>query len=201
MAAMAQKLGQAEPQRAKLASENAKLQRSITRLEREMNQARTAAEDLKSKLDGTEDSLNQALTELATSKAESKSAYQQGYNEGINTATENYKAQMPTIQDEVWATTWAACLKKAGVPETSSLWAENNLPSTVAMPEEDFAEEEDSLNEELNAGHPVQSADDVVQEGENVPTPAERKPVVETMLTALLRRSTLSRPLLHLFKT
>lgn len=76
MAAMAQKLGQAEPQRAKLASENAKLQRSITRLERERNQARTTAEDLKSKLDGTEDSLNQALTELAMSKAESKSAYQ-----------------------------------------------------------------------------------------------------------------------------
>lgn len=88
---------------------------------------------------------------------------------------ENYKAQMPTIQDEVWAATWAACLKKASVPETSPLWAENDLPSTVAMPEEDFAEEEDSLNEELNAGYPVQSADDVVQEGENVPTPGRKE--------------------------
>ncbi|KAF7139792.1 hypothetical protein RHSIM_Rhsim06G0114700 [Rhododendron simsii] len=138
MVAIAEKLGLAKPQRAKLANENAQLQCSITWLERERNQARTAAEDLKSKFDGTEDNLNQALTELETSKAESKSVYQQGYNEGINTATENYKAQMPIIQDEVWAATWAACLKKAGVLETSPLWAENNLPSTVAMPEEDF---------------------------------------------------------------
>lgn len=60
-------------------------------------------EDLKSKLDGTEDSLNQTLTELEANKTESKSAYQQGYNDGINTATENYKAQMPTIQDKIWA--------------------------------------------------------------------------------------------------
>lgn len=58
---------------------------------------------------------------------------------------------MPKIQDEIWTAAWAACLIKAGVAETSSLWAENDLPSTMTIPEEEFAEEEDSLDRELNA--------------------------------------------------
>lgn len=46
--------------------------------------------------------------ELEASKNETKAAYQQGYNKGINVATESYKAQMPRIQDQIWATAWAA---------------------------------------------------------------------------------------------
>lgn len=92
MVALSHNLNQVEPERVKLASENTKLQRSITRLERERNQACAATEDLKTKLDGTEDSLSQELTELEASKTESKTTYQQGYDGGINVATESYKA-------------------------------------------------------------------------------------------------------------
>lgn len=76
MVAMAQKLGQSEPQRAKLASKDAKLQHFLTRLERERNQARADVEALNIKLDGIEDSLSQALTKLEASKEEGKMAYQ-----------------------------------------------------------------------------------------------------------------------------
>ena len=99
MVAMAQKLGQSEPQRAKLASENAQLQLTIIRLERERDQARSAVNDLKGKLEGAEDNLNQTLSELESSRNEAKESYQQGYNQGINVATESYKNQMPGIQD------------------------------------------------------------------------------------------------------
>ncbi|XP_058181266.1 uncharacterized protein LOC131299703 [Rhododendron vialii] len=57
MVAMAQKLSQSEPQRAKLVSENSKLQRTIIRLERERNQAQGAADGLKGQLKGTEDKI------------------------------------------------------------------------------------------------------------------------------------------------
>ncbi|KAF7129126.1 hypothetical protein RHSIM_Rhsim10G0114300 [Rhododendron simsii] len=85
------------------------------------------------------------------SKNESKTAYQLGYNEGINVPTESYKTQMLVIQDEIWAVAWAACLQNAGVVELSPLWTENDFPSTIATPNEEFAEdEEDSLDKELN---------------------------------------------------
>ena len=157
MVAMAQKLGQSETQRAKLAGENAQLQLTITRLERERDQARRTADELKVKLDGAEDSLNQTLTEFEACKNKAKASYQQGYNEGINVATESYKGQMPVIQDQVFAAGWTACLKKSGVAESSSLWAEIDLPSVMAAQnEEEVLEEEDSLDEELNANIPEQ---------------------------------------------
>lgn len=68
---------------------------------------------------------------------------------------------MPTIQDEIWAAAWAACLKKAGVAETSPLWTENYLPSSVVEEEE----EEGSLDRELNTNvseQQVADADQVV---------------------------------------
>lgn len=92
MVAMGQKLGQSEPQRAKLASENVKLQNTIIRLERERNQAQGTMDELKSKLDSAKDSLNQTLIELEASKNEAKAAYQQGYNEGVQVAIESYKS-------------------------------------------------------------------------------------------------------------
>lgn len=168
MVAVSHKLNQVEPKRAKLASENTKLQRSITRLERERNQARVAAENLKTKLEGTEDSLNQALAELETSKADLMIAHQRGYNEGIHIATESYKAQMRMLQDEIWAAAWVACLTKAGIAETSPLWIENDLLSIVAIPEEELAEEEeDSLDGQLNVKVFEQMADHAGQEDED----------------------------------
>lgn len=74
------------------------MQRIIVRLERERDQARGMVDELKGKLDGAEDSLNQTLTKLESSKNEAKAAYQQGYNEGINVATESYKTQMPIFK-------------------------------------------------------------------------------------------------------
>ncbi|KAF7150095.1 hypothetical protein RHSIM_Rhsim02G0046200 [Rhododendron simsii] len=53
--------------------ENAKMLRTIARLERERDQARGTVEELK--VDGAEDSLNQTLTKLESSKSEAKSAY------------------------------------------------------------------------------------------------------------------------------
>ncbi|KAF7117120.1 hypothetical protein RHSIM_RhsimUnG0003100 [Rhododendron simsii] len=88
---------------------------------------RNSQDELKSKLDGAKDCLNQTLTKLELSKNETKASYQHGYNEGINVV---------------------------GAPETSPLWTENDLPSSVAMPDEDVAKEEDSLNRELNAQGP-----------------------------------------------
>jgi hypothetical protein len=167
MVAMAQKLGQSEPQRAKLAGENAKLQNSIARLERERNQARVAAEELRIKLEAAEDSLNQTLAELEASKTESKGAYQQGFNEGIAVATDSYKNQMPGIQDQVFAAGWTACLKKSGAEESSPLWTEIDLPSTMAAQEEDgVVEEEDSLDAALNAATSEQQGADAEQSTE-----------------------------------
>lgn len=56
---------------------------------RERDQARSAGEDLRTKLEGTEDSLNQALAELETTKTDLKNARDQGYNEGVDATTEN----------------------------------------------------------------------------------------------------------------
>lgn len=53
---------------------------------------------------------------------------------------------MRALQDEIWAAAWATCLTKAGVSETSPLWAKNDLPSTMVIPEEEFVEEEDCLD-------------------------------------------------------
>ncbi|KAF7128855.1 hypothetical protein RHSIM_Rhsim10G0124900 [Rhododendron simsii] len=64
-------------------------------------QARADTENLKIKLDGTKDSLSQALIELEARKKEGKAAHQQGYNARVDAATENYKAQMLGIQDEI----------------------------------------------------------------------------------------------------
>lgn len=104
-----------------MASDVAKLECTIARLERERDQGRGIADELRSKLEGAEDSLNQTLHELKLSKNEAKDAYQQRYNEGIRVATERYAEQMPRVQDQIWATSWAACLTKIGAPETSPL--------------------------------------------------------------------------------
>ncbi|XP_058181185.1 uncharacterized protein LOC131299615 [Rhododendron vialii] len=169
MVAMAQKLGQSEPQHAKLASENTKLQHTIIRLERERDQACGMVDELKGKLDGAEDSLHQNLTELELSKNEAKASYQQGYNEGINVATESYKTQMPVIQDQIWVAAWTACLTKARTTKASPLWTENDLTSIMAAQNKEIAEEEDSLDKELDANVSEQHGVDADQnvEGTN----------------------------------
>lgn len=58
MVAMAQKLGQVEPQHVRLANENAMMQRTIAKLKRERDQSHGMVNGLISKLDGAEDSLN-----------------------------------------------------------------------------------------------------------------------------------------------
>jgi hypothetical protein len=120
--------------------------------------------ELKTKLEGAEDSLSQTLTELEASKTEGKERYQQGYNQGIAVATDSYKSQMPGIQDQVFAAGWTACLKKSGAEESSPLWTEIDLPSNVAeQEEEEVVEEEDSLDAALNAGASEQHGADAEQ--------------------------------------
>lgn len=126
--------------------------------------------ELKGKLEGAEDSLNQTLAELESSKNEAKEAYQQGYNEGINVATESYKSQMPGIQDQVFAAGWTACLRKSGAEESSSLWTGIDLPSMVAAQEDVVEEEGDSLDDELNAISPEHQDVDAVQTAEGTNT-------------------------------
>ncbi|XP_058216842.1 uncharacterized protein LOC131327720 [Rhododendron vialii] len=155
MVAMAQKLSQSEPQRAKLVSENSKLQRTIIRLERERNQAQGVADGLKGQLKGTEDSLAQTLKELETSQNEAKAAFEKGYNEGIKVATESYTNQMPGIQDQVWVASWRACLEKAEIPESSPLWTNIELPSAAAGDQEEIAEEGDEEQVLQTAEPPV----------------------------------------------
>ncbi|KAI8534671.1 hypothetical protein RHMOL_Rhmol10G0108600 [Rhododendron molle] len=169
MVAMVQKLGQSEPQRARLASENAKLQNTIVRLERERNQARGLADELRNKLEGAEDSLNQTLTELEASKNEAKTSYQLGYNEGIRVATESYTEQMPGIQDQVFEAGWLACLTKSGAPESSLLWTEIDLPSTrVVADEQDEVGEENNVESEPIAQIAEQTGNDAaVEDGTN----------------------------------
>jgi dsDNA-specific endonuclease/ATPase MutS2 len=175
MVAMGQKLGHSEPQRAKLAGENAQLQNTIARLERERNQARANVDELRIKLEGAEDSLNQTLTELEASKTEAKEAYQQGYNEGIAVATDSYKDQMPGIQDQVFAAGWTACLRKIGTAESSPLWTEIELPSIMAAQgDDDTVEVEDSLDAELNANVPEQQGADAAQSVE-VTNPGQKE--------------------------
>ncbi|KAI8550679.1 hypothetical protein RHMOL_Rhmol06G0126600 [Rhododendron molle] len=137
-------------QHARLASENAKLQNSIVRLERERNQARGIADELRGKLEGAEDSLSQTLTELEVSKNEAKAAYQQGYNKGIRVATESYTDQMPGIQDQVFEAGWLACLKKSGTAESSPLWTEIDFPSIQVVEEQEEVVEEDNLEPNAN---------------------------------------------------
>ncbi|XP_058203015.1 uncharacterized protein LOC131317485 [Rhododendron vialii] len=155
MVAMAQKLSQSEPQRAKLVSENSKLQRTIIRLERERNQAQGVADGLKGQLKGTEDSLAQTLKELETSQSEAKAAFEKGYNEGIKVATESYTNQMPGIQDQVWVASWRACLEKAEIPESSPLWTNIELPSAAAGDQEEIVEEGDEEQVLQTAEPPV----------------------------------------------
>lgn len=78
---------------------------------------------------------------------------------------------MPTIR----AAVWAAGLTKAGVPETSSLWIENDLPSSMMVLEEEHDEGEDSLDKELNAEITKQTAVDAVQSDEDVSNPSHKE--------------------------
>lgn len=121
MVAILQKLDHVEPEHARLARENSKLNNSHVRLKGERNGAIDVAKGLKTKLEGAKDSLSQALAEMEATKTESKNARDHGYTEGIDAANENYKTQMPKIQDEIWTAAWATCLTKVGVAETSSL--------------------------------------------------------------------------------
>lgn len=90
MVVMAQKLNKVDLECSRQAHEVTRLQHSVTRLEGERNKALDATRSLKTKLEGTKDSLSQALAELESTKTELKNVRDQGYNVGIKVATESY---------------------------------------------------------------------------------------------------------------
>jgi hypothetical protein len=126
MVALGQKFQEAEGERVRLLRENTSLLKSVTRLERERDQAKLDAETFNGKLVIAEGNLSQALAEIDDTK---KEAYEAGYQKGFDTATADYVEQMPAIQDQIWAASWEACLSKVGVADDSVLWVENELPS------------------------------------------------------------------------
>lgn len=116
---LGQKLSDIEPERKRLLRDNTRQLQTITRLERERDTFKHTGEELKTTLEGTEDSLSQALAELESTK---KASLDEGYKKGFDAATANYVAQMPSIQDQTWTTAWEACLAKAGIADDSLLW-------------------------------------------------------------------------------
>lgn len=123
--AQGQKLSDIESEQNRLLRDSAQQLQTI--IERERDGFKCAGEELRTKLEGTEDSLSQPLAELESTKKNSKEV---GYKKGFNAANAHYVAQMLSIQDQILVTAWEACLTKAGVADDSPLWVENDLPST-----------------------------------------------------------------------
>lgn len=91
-------LNDIEPERNKLLRDNVRQLQTIARLEREREGFKCTGEELKTKLERTEDSLSQALAELESTK---KNSEEVGYKKGFDAATAHYVAQMPSIQDQI----------------------------------------------------------------------------------------------------
>jgi hypothetical protein len=144
MVALGQKFQEAEAERVRLLRENTSLFKSITRLERERDQAKLDAETFNGKLVIAEGNLSQALAEIDNTK---KEAYEEGYQKGFDTATADYVEQMPSIQDQIWVASWEACLTKIGAPDNSPLWVENDLPSGRVEANQEREENPDDVDQ------------------------------------------------------
>jgi len=68
--------------------------------------------ELKGKAEEVERELRQQLT-TAEAKAEAE------YDRAMLEVTDNYRAQMPKVQDAVWSMAWQRCLTKLGVDPSS----------------------------------------------------------------------------------
>ncbi|XP_058204764.1 uncharacterized protein LOC131318806 [Rhododendron vialii] len=129
MVTLGKKYQEADAERVRLMNDNTRLLRTIARLERERDKAKSDFNQTKEKLEVAEESLNQALSEIDNAK---KAAYEEGYQKGFDTTTANYVEQIPAIQDQIWIACWETCLTKVGVAEDSPLWTDNELPSSRA---------------------------------------------------------------------
>ncbi|XP_058220679.1 uncharacterized protein LOC131330936 [Rhododendron vialii] len=127
MVTLGKKYQEADAERVRLMNDNTRLLRTVTRLERERDKAKSDFNQTKEKLEVAEESLNQALSEIDTAK---KAAYEDGYQKGFDTTTANYVQQIPALQDQIWIACWETCLTKVGVAEDSPLWTDNELPSS-----------------------------------------------------------------------
>jgi hypothetical protein len=82
--------------------------------------------ELRAKAEEVERAFRQQLAD-AEAKAEAE------YDRAVDVITDNYKAQMPAVQDAVWGAAWRRCLTKLGVDPSSPHWTEMELPSEVAI--------------------------------------------------------------------
>lgn len=142
---------------------------------RKRDKSKADADELKGKLESTEDSLNQALSEVDGAK---KGAFEEGYRKGFDAAMANYVEQMPASQDQIWATSWEACLSKVGVADDSPLRVENDLPSSQIPASHDQLEHQ--------AEDVDRQIDDFADAGEGTPTEslgaiADRSPARATI--------------------
>jgi hypothetical protein len=152
-----------EGERVRLLRENTSLFKSVTRLERERDQAKLDAETFNGKLVIAEGNLSQALAEIDNTK---KEAFEEGYQKGFDAATADYVEQMPAIQDQIWVASWEACLTKIGAPDNSVLWVENDLPSGRVAANQEQEENPDDVDQIIDDFTDVGGEDQ--PEGQNV---------------------------------
>lgn len=108
--------------------ENAQYTQLLKDAREETEGLRRANAELKGKAEEVERGLRQQLAD-AEARAEAE------YDRAVGVITDNYKAQMPVVQDAVWGAAWQRCLTKLGVDPSSPLWADMELPSEVAAAE------------------------------------------------------------------
>lgn len=124
-----------EKERAERAEEeNAQFSQSLREARAEVEALKGENADLRKRSEEVEHGLSDQLT-AAEAKAEAE------YDRAVLEVTEDYKAQMPTVQDTIWGTAWRRCLTKLGVDESSPHWANMELPSEMAAVQDRLADQ------------------------------------------------------------
>ena len=115
----------------KAEKENAQSSQSLKEARAEVETLKGELADLRKRSEEVEHGLSDQLT-AAEAKAEAE------YDRAVLEVTENYKPQMPAVQDAVWGAAWKRCLSKLGVDPTSPLWTNMELPSGANAAEADL---------------------------------------------------------------
>jgi len=129
-----QELEQEKERADKAEEENAQFAQSLREARAEVEALRGENADLRKRSEEVEHGLSEQLT-AAEAKAEAE------YDRAVLEVTEDYKAQMPTVQDTIWETAWRRCLTKLGVDESSPHWVNMELPSEMAAVQDQLADE------------------------------------------------------------
>ncbi len=143
-------------------------------------EAREEVEGLKKEKAETEQKANEVELGLRAQLEASQTRVEAEHDRAVLEVTENYRAQMPAVKDAIWEMAWRRCLAKLGVDETSPLWADMELPSSLGTSQAHPASQPDPEpqpelpSEEVPADNTITdlTVDDNVDEGDT-PDPNE----------------------------